>query len=50
MTITIARTSKILLWVEEPVNQTKPFCKDAKNETRKMTIEDSPSWNRLHKS
>lgn len=48
-TITIARASKVLLWVEEPVNQTKPFCKDAKNETRKFTIEDSPGWKKLHK-
>ncbi len=37
-----------MLWVEEPVNQTKPFCKDAKNETRKFTIEDSPAWKKLH--
>ncbi|MBB4373322.1 hypothetical protein GGD63_006144 [Bradyrhizobium sp. cir1] len=47
-TITISRTSQVLLWVEEPVNQTKPFCKDAKKVIRKMTIEDSPSWKRLH--
>jgi hypothetical protein len=49
-TITISRTSQVLLWVEEPVNQTKPFCKDARNATRKMTIEDSPGWKRLNKS
>ena len=47
-TITIARNSQDVLWVEEPVNQTKPFCKDAKNETRKFTIEDSPAWKKLH--
>ena len=47
-TITIARNSQDVLWVEEPVNQTKPFCKDAKNEIRKFSIEDSPGWKKLH--
>jgi hypothetical protein len=47
-TITIARSTKEVLWVEEPVNQTKPSCKDAKNETRKFLIEDSPGWKRIH--
>jgi len=42
-TITIARSTKEVLWVEEPVNQTKPFCKDAKNEIRKFSIEDLPA-------
>jgi hypothetical protein len=46
-TITIARTTKELLWVEEPVNQTKPFCKDAENKIRKFSIEDSPGWKRV---
>jgi hypothetical protein len=45
-TITIERASKRLLWVEEPVNQTKPFCKDAENKIRKYTIEDSPGYKR----
>lgn len=49
-TITIARSSKELLWVEEPINQTKPFCKDAKNEIRKFSIEDSSGWKKIHKS
>jgi hypothetical protein len=47
-TITIARSTKEVLWVEEPVNQTKPFCKDAKNEIRKFSIEDSPGWKKIH--
>lgn len=47
-TITISRGSQNVLWVEEPVNQTKPFCKDAKNEIRKFTIEDSPGWKKLN--
>jgi hypothetical protein len=47
-TITIARNSHEVLWVEEPINQTKPFCKDAKNETRKFTIEDSPGWKKIN--
>ena len=46
-TITITRATKAVLWVEEPVNQTKPFCKDAENKIRKYSIEDSPGWKRL---
>ena len=42
-TITIARSTKEVLWVEEPVNQTKPFCKDVKNEIRKFWIKDLPA-------
>jgi hypothetical protein len=45
-TITITRAAKAVLWVEEPVNQTKPFCKDAENMIRKYSIEDSPGWKR----
>jgi hypothetical protein len=45
-TITISRATEQLLWVEEPVNQTKPFCKDAENKIRKFSIEDSPGWKR----
>lgn len=46
-TITIERSTKQLLWVEEPINQTKPFCKNAENKIRKYTIEDSPGWKRM---
>jgi hypothetical protein len=47
-TITIARSTKEALWVEEPINQTKPFCKESKNEIRKFSIEDSPAWKKMH--
>lgn len=46
-TITIERATKEVLWVEEPVNQTKPFCKDTENKIRKFSIEDSPGWKRV---
>jgi hypothetical protein len=45
-TITIERSTKQVPWVEEPVNQTLPLCKDAENKIRKYTIENSPGWNR----
>jgi hypothetical protein len=45
-TVTISRTTKEALWVEEPINQAKPFCKDAENKVRKFSIEDSPGWKR----
>jgi hypothetical protein len=43
-TITITRKREQLLWVQEPVNQTTPFC--AKSETRilKWTIEHPEYW------
>ena len=34
-TITIERSTKQVPWVEEPVNQTLPLCKDAENKMRK---------------
>jgi hypothetical protein len=46
-TITIERQRKSVLWVEEPVNQTDPFCKNANTTIKKYTIEDSPGWKRL---
>jgi hypothetical protein len=46
-TITIERRTQVVLWVEEPVNQTSPSCKDAKNEIRKYTIENSPGWDKI---
>jgi hypothetical protein len=44
VTITIDRQSKALLWLEEPINQTKPNCKNANTNIRKFSIEDSPAW------
>jgi hypothetical protein len=45
VTITINRKRETLLWVEEPINQTKPSCKDADTTIRKYSIEDK-SWSR----
>ncbi len=42
VTITIERQQETLLWVEEPINQTRPICKDADNKLKKYTLEDSP--------
>jgi hypothetical protein len=50
VTITINRKNETLLWVEEPINQTKPNCKDADTTIRKYSIEDSPAWKRIHES
>jgi len=46
VTITIDRKSEALLWLEEPINQTKPNCKNAGTNIRKFSIEDSPAWRR----
>jgi hypothetical protein len=46
-TITISRRSKEALWVEEPINQTQPFCKNAEGRVRKRSIEDSPGWKKI---
>ena len=46
-TITIERQQKNALWVEEPINQTDPFCKNADTNVNKFTIEDAPGWKRL---
>ena len=43
-TMTIDRKRQALLWVDEPVNQTKPSCKDADTNIRKYSIEDAPGW------
>jgi hypothetical protein len=46
-TITIERDQGTLLWVEEPVNQTRPSCKRSDAKIAKYTIEDSPGWKRI---
>jgi hypothetical protein len=46
-TITIDRKSQQVLWVEEPVNQTKVMCAKADNKIRKYTIENSPGWTKI---
>jgi hypothetical protein len=47
VTITIDRKSQALLWLEEPINQTKPNCKSADTNIRKYSIEDAPGWKKL---
>jgi len=47
-TITIQRKSQQLLWVEEPINQAQPQCKNADTSVRKYTLEDSPGWKRFN--
>jgi hypothetical protein len=49
-TITIDRKGKSLLWVDEPVNQTKPICKDSDTNMRKYSIEDAPGWKRMREA
>lgn len=39
-TIRIERLTERVLWVEEPVNQTAPVCKDSENRSRTSSIED----------
>ena len=47
ITLTIERKRETALWVEEPVNQTRPFCKNAEGKMHKYTIEDSPGWQKV---
>ena len=46
-TIKIDRSTEQVLWGEEPVNQTKPICKDSENKSRKSSIEDAPRWKNM---
>jgi hypothetical protein len=46
-TITIERDEGSLLWVEEPINQTRPFCKYADTKLVKYTMESSPAWTKV---
>jgi hypothetical protein len=46
-TITIDRKSQQVLWVEEPINQTKVMCAKSENKIRKYTIENSPGWTKI---
>ena len=40
---------KLILTVEEPINQTKPTCKNTDTNIRKYSIEDSPAWQAMRK-
>ena len=46
-TITFDRISQAVLWVETPINQTQPKCKNAGTKILKWTFEDSPAWKTL---
>jgi hypothetical protein len=46
-TITISRRQQTALWVQQPINQTRPECKDSDMRIYKWTIEDSSGWKRL---
>jgi hypothetical protein len=48
VTMTIDRKLKTLLWLEEPINQTKANCRDSDTNIQKYTIEDSPQWKKIH--
>lgn len=50
VTINIVRKSEIVVWVEEPANQSTSACKDADTRLLKWTIEDSPGWKALNKN
>jgi hypothetical protein len=47
LTITIERKSETVFWVEEPINQTRPMCKNSDPNIRKYTLEDSPAWKKI---
>lgn len=46
-TIKIERLTEQVLWIEEPVNQTEPICKDSENKSRRSSIEDGPKWKKF---
>jgi hypothetical protein len=46
-TITIGRKTQNAMWVEEPVNQAQPQCKNAETRVRKFTIDSSPGWRKI---
>jgi hypothetical protein len=48
ITVTFDRTTKTVLWVETPINQTEVFCKNSITTISKATIETSLYWRRLH--
>jgi hypothetical protein len=44
-TILLERKSQSGLWVEEPINQARPICKNSTAKVYKWAIEDPPAWN-----
>jgi hypothetical protein len=43
-TINIQRKTKTAVWIEEPINQPHPTCKETHTKTYHWTIEDPPFW------
>jgi hypothetical protein len=43
-TISIVRKSQAVVWVQEPVNQSRAACKESDTRLLKWTIEDSLGW------
>jgi hypothetical protein len=48
VTISIVRKSETVVWVEEPVNQSRAACKNTDTRLLKWTIEDPPAWKAHH--
>jgi hypothetical protein len=37
------------LWVQQPINQTRPECLKSDTKTHKYTVEDSIGWKRVNR-
>jgi hypothetical protein len=44
VTINLARKSQVVLWEQEPINQSMLFCRRSSTSIYKWTIEDPPYW------
>jgi hypothetical protein len=49
VTITITRKTENALWVQQPINQTRPECLKSDTKTHKYTVEDSIGWKRMNR-
>ena len=47
-TISLERQDETVLWVEEPINQVRAFCKNSDTNLYKWTMDDPPFWRILH--
>jgi hypothetical protein len=48
-TVSIDRKTETAVWVENPINQTQPACKETHTKIYSWTIEDPPFWKRSKK-
>ena len=48
-TVSIERKTETAVWVEDPINQTQPACKETHTKIYRWTIEDPPFWKRSKK-